>query len=257
VLGDQTRLAQVFSNLLHNAAKYSREGSQVHLAAHLDRDRPRAIVRVRDHGIGIDRELLPHVFDQFMQAPQAISRSQGGLGLGLAIVKKLVEMHGGEVIARSAGADQGSEFEVRLPLHRAGPSEDAAPPALPHPAQAASATILVIEDNHDVAEMLAQFLTEAGYPTRIAFDGPSALQAAAEAAPEVALIDIGLPVMDGYEVCRRFTKLPNPPRLLVAVTGYGQPEDALRAREAGFHKHLIKPIDIHQVIGAIRALPRI
>ncbi|HEX7839131.1 MAG TPA: ATP-binding protein [Kofleriaceae bacterium] len=254
VLGDQTRLAQVFSNLLHNAAKYSREGSQIQLAAHLDRDH--AIVSVRDHGIGIDPELLPHVFDQFMQAPQAISRSQGGLGLGLAIVKKLVEMHGGEVVARSAGAGKGSEFEVRLPLHRAEPSEDATAPARPPLSAAASTTILVIEDNQDVAEMLAQFLTEAGYPTRVAFDGPSALQAAAEAPPDVALIDIGLPVMDGYEVCRRFTRLPNPPRLLVAVTGYGQPDDALRAREAGFHLHMVKPVDIHQIIRAIGALPR-
>ncbi len=127
---------------------------------------------------------------------------------------------------------------------------------LPHLSTAACPTILVVEDNHDVAQMLAQLLVEAGYPTRVAFDGPSALQAAAEAPAEVALVDIGLPVRDGYEVCRRFTKLPKPPRLLVAVTGYGQPDDARRAREAGFHVHLVKPVDIHQIILAIGALPQ-
>ena len=252
VLGDATRLAQVFANLMNNAAKYSPAGSQILVTAR--RDGERVVVTVRDHGIGIAPELLPHVFDVFMQAPQAIARSQGGLGLGLAIVKKLVEMHGGDVAARSAGAGAGSEFEVRLPLLQHGTRivVDEVPRVVA--CAQASLQVLVVDDNQDAAEMLAEMLASAGHQTHVAYDGPSALQVAQKAPPDVALIDIGLPVMDGYELCRRFATLPRPPRLMVAITGYGQPSDTIRAREAGFHEHLVKPVDLDRIVRSIATI---
>jgi signal transduction histidine kinase/CheY-like chemotaxis protein len=252
VLGDPTRLAQVFANLMNNAAKYSPAGSQILVTAR--RDGERVAVTVRDHGIGIAPELLPHVFDVFMQAPQAIARSQGGLGLGLAIVKQLVEMHGGEVAAKSAGPGHGSEFEVRLPLLQHTSPMIVEQPTRAAPRTQASLQVLVVDDNQDAAEMLAEMLASAGHRTHVAYDGPSALQAAVKAPPDVALIDIGLPVMDGYELCRRFAGLPRPPRLMVAITGYGQPGDTIRAREAGFHDHLVKPVDVDRIVRSIATI---
>ena len=253
VLGDTTRLGQVFGNLLQNAAKYSGSGTEIRVTARVDGDD--VVATVRDQGIGIERELLPHIFDLFMQAPQAIARSQGGLGLGLAIVKKLVDMHGGTVAARSDGPGRGSELEVRLPRHVDGAAIE---PARRSP-RALRATeprlnVLVVDDNREAAEMLAELLGSAGYTARAVFDGPAALQAAAAAPPDVALIDIGLPVMDGYELCRRFGTLPSPPRVIVALTGYGTPTDAARAREAGFHEHLVKPVGLDRIEGTIASL---
>jgi signal transduction histidine kinase len=245
--GDVTRLGQVIANLLINAAKYTRSGGRI--AVEGARRGAEIVLAVRDDGIGIDREMLPKIFDLFMQERQALDRSQGGLGLGLAIVRSLIAMHGGSVSAHSAGRGHGSEFTVRLPAAVLQVAEDDAGGAAPaeEPASAKGAAdalrILVVDDNTDAAVVLAEWLSAVGHTTRIAHDGPSALRIAQELEPDVAVVDIGLPVMDGYELARRLRALPALERLhLIAVTGYGQSEDRLRSREAGFDEHLVKPI---------------
>ncbi|MFT3775801.1 MAG: response regulator [Minicystis sp.] len=215
---------------------------------------------MRDNGIGIDAEMLPRVFDLFTQERQALDRSQGGLGLGLAIVKSLVTMHGGSVSARSEGRGRGSEFEIRLPASdRAAPiaAPDPAPlpperPATPAPARS---RILVVDDNPDAAELLADSLSALGYALRVAHNGPAALRIAASFAPEVALLDIGLPVMDGYELARRLREQPACARVrLVAITGYGQEADRRRSEEAGFGAHLVKPVPIERLKVLLEAM---
>jgi signal transduction histidine kinase/CheY-like chemotaxis protein len=246
--GDEERLAQVLANLLTNAAKYTEPGGAIAVTA--SREGGEAVVRVRDSGIGIPRELLPDLFGAFVQGARSIDRAQGGLGLGLAIVRMLVELHGGTVTAESEGAGRGSEFAIRLPaLHASALSEPDAQsrPALSVPARAGG-RVLVVDDNRDAAEGLGDLLTDLGYTTRISYDGPSALAAAPEFTPHVALVDIGLPVMDGYEVARRLRALPGLSDVrLVAVTGYGQPSDRERSQAAGFDEHLVKPVD-HAII---------
>jgi CheY-like chemotaxis protein len=244
------------SNLLTNASKYSHVGAHIWVSAQpVDR---RVWLRVRDEGIGIAPELLQSVFTAFVQHRQALDRASGGLGLGLAIVQSLVGLHDGHVEARSAGLGKGSEFVVSLPLavlvRRSAP-----PPALPSALLAPAAAgfgILVVDDNEDAAELLAQTLSRLGYTTRVARDGPSALEMAATFQPEVALLDIGLPVMDGYELAQRLLDLPDRehPLRLIAVTGYGQPSDRLRSERAGFSAHLVKPVSIEQLIEAVRSV---
>ncbi len=255
VTGDATRLAQVIANLLTNAAKYSEPGSRTDLTA--TRRGASITVVVRDTGIGIAPELLPHVFELFTQANQAIDRARGGLGIGLAIVKNLVELHGGSVAVHSEGLGKGSAFTVELPateLPLALPSLSA-----PRAAKQGSPprTILVVDDNTDIADTMVKALGELGHTVRAEHDGPAAVITASELKPDVAILDIGLPTMNGYEVARRIRAQPDLDRtLLVAVTGYGQQSDHDRAMEAGFDAHLAKPVDLDAVLGLIANLDR-
>lgn len=245
VLGDIARLIQIVSNLLNNAGKYTPPGGQI--AVHVRAEEQHVVLSVRDTGVGIAPEVLPRVFDLFVQARQTIERAQGGLGLGLTIVKNLVESHGGEVSAHSAGIDQGSEFVVRLPRATGPAPERHAPDSVLRPPSAIDRQlrVLIVDDNEDAAELLGTLLVARGYRVRVAHDGPSALQLAQAQPFDVALLDIGLPVMDGYELATRLKELANGRRAcLIAVTGYGQPSDRERSHAAGFDHHLIKPVDI-------------
>lgn len=245
---DPGRLAQVLSNLLTNAAKYSKAGGRITVSAGVEG--AHVAVRVRDTGMGIEREMLPRVFELFAQERQALDRSQGGLGLGLAIVRSLVELHGGAVSAASEGRGMGAEFTVRLPRvaspeAREAPSQES--PAAPARA-AAGQRVLVVDDNEDAAVLLADALAQWGYTTRVAHDGPSALREAEGFDPDVAVLDLGLPVMDGYELARRIAAHPQHRRArLVALTGYGQDLDRARSAAAGFLAHLVKPVDFDQL----------
>lgn len=257
VHGDPTRLGQVVSNLLTNAAKYTPPGGEISIAA--ERVADEVVLCVRDSGIGITKDVLPRVFDLFVQERQALDRSQGGLGIGLTIVRNLVERHGGSVSARSEGPGKGSEFVVRLPAAgKADDGDDALPPLLPRRTTSepppGALRVLVVDDNEDGAEMLAEALSGKGYDTRVAHDAPTALRVAAEFAPDVAFLDIGLPVMDGYELAAHLRDIPGLGALrLVAVTGYGQKEDRQRTEQAGFHHHLVKPVDITAIEATLRA----
>ncbi len=256
VNGDQGRLAQIFSNLLTNAAKYTEPGGAVTVTA--VREDARIVVRVRDTGIGISAEMLPQVFELFAQERQALDRAHGGLGLGLSIVKNLVAMHGGEVKAASKGHGHGSEFVVVLPAADAD-AEDAgrsAPAA--HPAEKASTVrprVLVVDDNVDAAELLAASLDLMGYTVRVAHDGPAALRVAEQFKPEIALLDIGLPAMDGYELARLLREQPDLAGVsLVAVTGYGQESDRRKAKDAGFNSHVVKPVGMERLRTVMREM---
>jgi len=254
---DATRLSQVIGNVLGNACKFTDPGGRIALS--LERDGAEAVVRVKDSGIGMADDQLPHVFDMFMQIDSSIERSRSGLGLGLTLVKQLVEAHGGTVSAASAGIGSGSEFTLRLPL-----SDGAALPAeQPAPAQASAPTssaqprrVLVVDDNHDGAESLAIALAFYGQDVRTVHDGPAALALAASWRPEVVLLDIGLPGMSGYEVARRFGRQPwRAGMRLVALTGWGQPEDRRRSAEAGFDAHLVKPVDLESLVKLLAGPP--
>ena len=251
--GDPGRLAQVISNLLSNAAKYTPSGGDILVAAAREGDR--VVLRVRDTGVGIAPEMLPHVFERFVQERQSIDRAQGGLGLGLTIVERLVTAHGGEVEARSAGRGAGTEVIVRLPAAAGPPARPT--PAFPMPAVRADTRhrVLVVDDNTDAADMLAELLDAAGHDSRVVYDAAAALRAFAEFAPDVALVDLGLPVMDGYELASRLRAADRHGALrLVAVTGYGQDNDRARARAAGFDAHLVKPVAIDRVVALIDEL---
>jgi CheY-like chemotaxis protein len=244
VEADATRLAQVVSNLLNNAAKFTKEGGHIRLT--VEAGPGEAVVRVRDDGVGIPAELLPHLFDLFTQGDRSLARSEGGLGIGLTLVKSLVEMHGGGVEAHSEGPGKGSEFVVRLPTLASEPAPAAeggeGGPSSPPPSPCRR--VLVVDDNVDAAESLAMMLRVWGHEVRTAYDGLAALNAAGQVHPEVILLDIGLPRMDGYEVARRLRERASTRGvLLVALTGYGQEEDRRRAKEAGFDAHLTKPAD--------------
>ena len=242
--GDLTRLVQVIANLLNNAAKYTEEGGHIRIDA--TREDGEAVIRVRDNGMGLPADLLPHVFDLFTQADRSLDRSQGGLGIGLTLVRQLVDLHGGRVEARSDGPGQGSEFIVRLP---AAPTAVAAAEIAPgeRPASAAAARglkILVVEDNLDLAEMMSFLLELKGHVVRTVHDGPEALKAACAFQPEAVLCDIGLPGMNGYEVAARLREQPAFKETpLIALTGYGQEEARDRAKAAGFDHHLVKPVE--------------
>jgi two-component system CheB/CheR fusion protein len=263
--GDPVRLEQIVVNLLCNASKYTRSPGRVWLSLERegDGDAGWAVIRVRDTGIGIAPELLPKVFDVFTQGEQGLDRAHGGLGVGLTIVRTLTELHGGTVEARSPGVGAGSEFLVRLPLLPAEafcPAVPAEPPSTAEPAPVAAGTrMLVVDDNRDAATTLLELAELWGYEARGASDGPSALQSAATFVPEVVLLDIGMPGMDGYEVARELRARPEMGgALLVAITGYGREEDKQKAREAGFDHHLTKPIDaaeLHRLLSAAVAGP--
>jgi signal transduction histidine kinase/CheY-like chemotaxis protein len=253
VNADPTRLAQIISNLLTNAARYTPEHGTI--AVHAARVGDRIVVRVRDNGAGIPAEIMPHVFDAFVQQRQPLDRSRGGLGLGLAIVRSLVEAHGGTVTAHSEGVGRGSELVVELPAAEPGPpratAQPVAPPPVPRPT---SARVLVVDDNEDAAELLAETLERAGYQVETALDGPQALAACRDHVPSAALLDIGLPGMDGFELARRLRALPGFEHVfLVAVTGYGQDADRERTRAAGFDEHLVKPVTMRQIRAVLAA----
>jgi signal transduction histidine kinase/CheY-like chemotaxis protein len=238
--GDPTRLAQIVSNLLTNAAKYTEPGGNIEVRAVRAGDQ--VVLTVRDNGTGIGASLLPRVFELFAQEQQDSDRSRGGLGLGLAIVKSLVEAHGGTVRAESEGRGLGSLFTVALPL-ASGEALQARIPAPHAPDQRSERRILVVDDNRDAAELLAELLREKGHTAEVALDGPTALDLAQHFHPDVAVLDLGLPVMDGYELARRLRER-SPALRLIALTGYGQRSDRERTRAAGFDAHLVKPVAI-------------
>jgi signal transduction histidine kinase/DNA-binding response OmpR family regulator len=254
--GDPVRLTQIAGNLLHNAAKYTDPGG--HLALSARREGDRAVFTVGDDGIGIDRGMLPRVFDMFVQAEQGSDRAHGGLGLGLTLVKNLVEMHGGDVEARSQGLGHGSDFEVRLPLV-AAPADDAIAARSPcAPRDGATAAvrplhIVLVEDNADIRDSLRALLELCGHSVEEAEDGRQGIALVRERAPDVALIDIGLPGLDGYEVARQLRG--GPATRLIAMTGYGRPEDRRLALDAGFHAHLVKPVNFDDLSNLLASLP--
>lgn len=240
---DVVRLAQVVGNLLTNAAKYTEPGGRIRLTAQRDGDE--AVLRVTDTGIGIAPDMLPKVFDLFVQVDPIATRSQGGLGIGLMLVKNLVGLHRGTVEAHSAGLGTGSEFVVRLPLGsrergRAELPDVGEKPDEPHPGR----RVLVVDDNVDAADSLATLLRLSGHEVRVAHDGAAALAVVRDYRPDIAFLDIGMPGMDGYEVARRLRAQPGLERaLLVALTGWGSPEDRRRTTDAGFDHHLVKPVE--------------
>jgi two-component system CheB/CheR fusion protein len=242
VVGDVARLEQVVNNLVDNALKYTPAGGDVSVAT--ERAGDEAVLRVRDTGRGIAADVLARVFDLFVQEPQTLDRTRGGLGLGLTLVKRLVELHGGSVSAWSDGPGRGSEFVVRLPARSAAGAP--APAAGPggRTAPAAPRRVLIVEDGDDARESLRLLLENAGHVVETAEDGPTGLSKLQAFHPEVALIDVGLPGLDGYALARLAREHPETSDIrLVAVTGYGQAEDRRRALAAGFDLHLTKPVD--------------
>ena len=247
---DPTRVVQMIGNLLSNSVKYSQQGGKIILSVHADGGD--VVIEVKDTGLGIPDAMLSQVFDMFTQINTTLERAQGGLGIGLALVRHLVEMHGGSVVARSAGAGQGSTFSIRLPMAEALPMDD---PELAEGITIGSARhrILVVDDNVDAAEMLAMMLDISGHVTRTAFSGEDALTLSLEFRPEIVFLDIGLPGMDGYETAKRFRAEPLlKDTFLIALTGWGGQDDRRRSREAGFDAHLTKPAESSVIEGLLQ-----
>jgi two-component system CheB/CheR fusion protein len=251
VLGDAMRLAQVIENLLGNAVKYTERGGRIWLA--LESSRDTVTLSVRDTGIGLEPAVLDHIFDLFSQAPVSLHRAKGGLGLGLPLVRSLVQMHGGNVVAHSAGPGQGTEVVVSLPRLRPGhlvksePEQAARPPAR-------GRRILVVDDEADAVGALVEILKHEGHQARSAADGFVALETVGELEPEVVFLDLGLPKMDGYEVARNLRERFGKGLLLVALTGYRS--DERRLEEAGFDGHLLKPTNVDKLLAWVAELDR-
>jgi signal transduction histidine kinase/ActR/RegA family two-component response regulator len=240
VEGDGARLVQVFANVLNNAVKFTPPEGHVTFTA--DRDGNEAIVRICDSGVGIAADVLPRVFDLFHQAEPVLERSTGGLGIGLTLARRLVDLHGGQIDIRSPGIGKGTEVEIRLPISTA-PLATAGAVRLPPAAGTRHLRVLIVEDNVDAAEMLELAVSQNGHATRVAHDGASAVAAASELAPDVIFLDIGLPIMSGYDVARAIRALPDGSRVhIAAVTGWGQEEDRRKAQEAGCDSHFTKPL---------------
>ncbi len=253
---DRTRLAQAFTNLLHNATKYTDAGGRIALDVVVEDGA--ALVTVRDSGIGIPADRLASVFEMFTQVETALSRSRGGLGIGLSLTLRLVQMHGGSVQALSDGPGQGSSFEVRLPLLRAdepGAGEDAADAAAPAAAAQPPLRVLVADDNADAADTLRALLEHLGHQVRCVYDGEAAVATALQEPPDLAILDIGMPGLDGHEACRRIRQAARVP-YLVALTGWGQASDLQRSQQAGFDRHLVKPVDAGALDALLAATPR-
>jgi PAS domain S-box-containing protein len=244
VQGDQVRLAQVVANILNNAVKYTNAGGTIWIT--IDREGEEVLVRIRDTGIGIPPSLLTHVFDLFVQVDRSLEQSHGGLGVGLALVKRLVEMHGGTVEASSEGRGKGSEFIVRLPaLGSAAAGKPKNKDGTVPSNVVKGRRILVVDDNQDASTSLAMLLKLMGNEVRTAFDGLAAIDAAGTYRPDIMLLDIGMPKLNGYDVCRRIRQEPWGRNItIVALTGWGQEEDRVRSREAGFDGHLVKPVEL-------------
>src|SRR5688572_6906869 len=252
VLGDRERLTQVVANLLNNAAKYQNEGGRIDLTVRREGDE--ALITVRDRGIGISSQMLPLVFDLFAQEERATNHSQGGLGVGLSLVKKLVELHGGSAQALSPGVGHGSTFLVHMPcLPATMPVLDAPVQVAADRDGAARRRILVVDDNRDSAESMAMLLRLGGHEVLVAHDGPRALELAAAERPAILLVDIGLPGMDGYEVCRRVRQIGLTDSRIIALTGFGQERDRQRAQAAGFDHHAVKPVAFPELSKLITA----
>jgi len=241
---DSTRIAQVISNLLNNAARYSEIGSKIKLTA--ERDGDQAVIKVKDNGVGMRAEMLPRVFEPFFQIDRSLDRSQGGLGIGLTLVKQIVEIHGGTVKAASDGLGKGCEFTVRLPVARgvvapaAGRPEDEVEVGMTTP----RSKILVVDDLRDSADSLAMMLRAKGHDVRVAYDGFEAVEIALQYRPDVVLLDIGMPRLNGYEAARTIRQQAGGDSpMLIAVTGWGHDENRLRTKEAGFDHHLVKPVE--------------
>jgi CheY-like chemotaxis protein len=239
---DPVRLTQVFGNLINNSCKYTPPGGTVDVT--MERSATEAVIVVRDTGIGIPRDKLESIFEMFSQVDPSLERSQGGLGIGLTLVRRLVLMHGGTVVARSDGVHRGSEFTVRLPVVSAPAPVAVATHSPRAPAHVQPRRVLIVDDNRDAASSLAMLLELEGHKTVVAHDGPTALEAAERHRPDVMLLDIGLPRMNGYDVGRAVRREPWGATLtLIALTGWGQAEDRRRSQEAGFDGHLVKPVD--------------
>jgi signal transduction histidine kinase/CheY-like chemotaxis protein len=251
LFADPHRLAQALGNILVNAAKYTDPSGDVWVSAR--RDGGDVVLSVRDSGAGMTADLLEHLFDPFVQGPRTRDRAAGGLGIGLSLARNLVRMHGGDVTARSDGPGKGSELVVRLPAEPAAvePAEEASEaPRTPD-----SRRVLAVDDNEDAVRLTADLLSAQGHEVRMALDGPSALEAASAWAPDVVILDIGLPIMDGWEVASRLRERFGDAVTLIALTGYGQPSDRARSVEAGFDAHLVKPITPAELLKAVARAP--
>jgi len=251
VNADPTRLAQIAGNLLNNASKFTDRRGRIRLI--VDTEDTEVVMRVQDSGIGIAAEQLPRVFDVFVQVDTSLERAQGGLGIGLTLAKQLVEMHGGTIEAHSGGLAKGSEFVVRLPM-------STEPPPIPSLEPSAGThlpqRVLVVDDNPDAANSMAMLLELSGHDVHIAQDGLEAVDAAAKLQPDVVLLDIGLPKLNGYEAGRRIRRQLRDKRLvLVALTGWGQEEDKRRSKEAGFDFHLVKPVSVSALEKLLSSVP--
>jgi len=234
---DKVRLGQCMANVLVNAAKYTPEGGEICIRSYIEG--PEVVVEIQDNGIGIAPEFLPRIFDLFAQAERGLDRSQGGLGVGLTVCKQIVEMHGGTVVAASPGWDRGATFTLRIPLAERPAAATVAVPAKPD----SLLRVLIVDDNRDAADSLAMLLQFEGRQTLCAYSGEAALQEIAAFDPQLVLLDIGLPGLDGYEVARRL-KAKSPKLRVIALSGYGQVEDRQRSAAAGFDAHLVKPVDL-------------
>jgi CheY-like chemotaxis protein len=250
------RLAQVFSNLLNNASKYTEPGGRIWV--HAERSGDTVAVSVRDTGIGIPPEHLPRIFEMFSQVAPARERSHSGLGVGLSLVRAFVNLHGGSVEVHSAGFHQGSEFMVRLPVRASSrTAHPGAPETTGLPAPVRRLRVLAVDDKEDNAKSLGLMLDLMGHETRTVTEGPLALASAEEFRPDVILLDIGMPKMNGYEVARRIRKESwGGAMTLIAMTGWGQEEDKRRSQEAGFDLHLVKPVDPWALARLLQTLPR-
>ena len=250
--GDAVRLAQVFGNLLNNSAKYTSPGGTIEVRA--EREGEDAVVTVKDDGAGLPPDKLDSIFEMFTQVEGSLERSQGGLGIGLTLVRRLVHMHGGSIHAKSEGEGKGSEFVVRLPILEVRPTAQPQPPATPGTQQPPSRRILIVDDNEDSANSLATLLKVTGHETFTAYEGTAALAAAEKHHPDLILLDIGLPNLNGYEVCRRIREQPwGKDITLIALTGWGQEEDRRRSQEAGFDGHLVKPVNYAALMSLLGA----
>ncbi|UHG94615.1 CheR family methyltransferase [Spirosoma oryzicola] len=256
--GDATRLTQVTTNLLTNAVRYTPEGGQVWVSLELvnqESNQSMACLRVRDNGIGLAADQLERIFELFAQVDNSLARTQGGLGLGLTLVKRLVERHGGRVQARSGGLGLGSEFVVYLPVLSVLP-EPVQAPSTPVSAVAVKQRILVVDDNQDAANSFAMLLELSGYPVDVRYSGEQAIEAVQQVKPEVVLLDIGMPGLDGFETARKIRQQKwGRSLILIAMTGYGQAEDKRRSQEAGFDGHLVKPVELESLIQLLASLP--
>lgn len=255
VEADLTRLAQVFLNLLNNAAKYSEPGGRICLT--VERQGSDAVVSIKDTGIGIAADKLPSIFEMYAQEDRALDRSEGGLGIGLALVKQLVTMHGGSIEARSDGLDRGSQFIVRLPIDLSAQLKETNHGAPDTTVTPCGLRILIVDDNRDAADSLSMLLRFAGNEPRTAYDGIEAVAAAAAFLPDVVLLDIGLPKLDGYEAARRIREqVWGKHMVLIALTGWGQEDDRKRSKDAGFDNHMVKPVEFAVMTNILAELQR-